>query len=39
MTLFHRAAPDEPLFREMLRRSYGGAADEATDALLRWPTG
>jgi uncharacterized protein (DUF1810 family) len=35
MTLFHRAAPDEPLFAEMLERFYGGVADEATDALLR----
>jgi uncharacterized protein (DUF1810 family) len=35
MTLFHRAAPDEPLFREALERFYGGAADEKTDALLR----
>ena len=34
MTLFHRAAPDEPLFAEMLERFYGGVADEATDALL-----
>ncbi len=34
MTLFHRAAPDEPLFREMLERFYGGATDDATDALL-----
>jgi uncharacterized protein (DUF1810 family) len=34
MTLFHRAAPDEPLFSEMLERFYGGVADEATDALL-----
>jgi uncharacterized protein (DUF1810 family) len=35
MTLFHRAAPDEPLFGQMLERFYGGVADEATDALLR----
>jgi uncharacterized protein (DUF1810 family) len=34
MTLFHRAAPDEPLFVEMLQRFYGGVADEATEALL-----
>ena len=34
MTLFHRAAPAEPLFAEMLERFYGGVADEATDALL-----
>lgn len=35
MTLFHRAAPDEPLFAEVLARLYGGVPDEATDALLR----
>ena len=34
MTLFHRAAPDEPLFVEVLDRFYGGAADAATDARL-----
>jgi uncharacterized protein (DUF1810 family) len=34
MTLFHRAAPAEPLFTEMLERFYGGRVDEATDALL-----
>lgn len=34
MTLFHRAAPDEPLFTEMLARFYAGLADDATDALL-----
>jgi uncharacterized protein (DUF1810 family) len=34
MTLFHRAAPDEPLFAEVLERFYGGAADPATDARL-----
>jgi uncharacterized protein (DUF1810 family) len=34
MTLFHRAAPDEPLFKQMLERFYGGLANEATDALL-----
>jgi uncharacterized protein (DUF1810 family) len=35
MTLFHRAAPDEPAFRAALERFYGGVPDEATDALLR----
>lgn len=35
MTLFHRAAPDEPLFAEVLERFYAGHADESTDALLR----
>jgi uncharacterized protein (DUF1810 family) len=34
MTLFHRAAPDEPLFTEMLEQFYSGVADPATDALL-----
>ncbi len=34
MTLFHRAAPDEPLFRQALDRFYGGAPDAATDAIL-----
>jgi uncharacterized protein (DUF1810 family) len=35
MTLFHRAAPDDPLFAQVLDRYFGGAADPATDALLR----
>jgi uncharacterized protein (DUF1810 family) len=35
MTLFARAAPDEPLFAQVLDRYFGGAADEATDRLLR----
>ena len=34
MTLFHRAAPDEPLFGEVLARFYGGVPDARTDALL-----
>jgi uncharacterized protein (DUF1810 family) len=34
MTLFHRAAPDEPLFKQVLDRYYGGVADRATDGLL-----
>jgi uncharacterized protein (DUF1810 family) len=34
MTLFHRAAPDEPLFREVLDRYFGGVPDPATNALL-----
>jgi uncharacterized protein (DUF1810 family) len=33
MTLFHLAAPDEPMFTEVLERWYGGVADQATDAL------
>lgn len=35
MTLFHRAAPDEPVFAQVLDRFYGGVADSMTDALLR----
>ncbi len=35
MTLFHRAAPDDPVFAHVLDRCYGGVADEATDARLR----
>jgi uncharacterized protein (DUF1810 family) len=34
MTLFLRAAPDEPLFREVIDRFYGGRTDDATDAIL-----
>jgi uncharacterized protein (DUF1810 family) len=34
MTLFHRAAPDEAVFAQVLDRYYGGIADEATDARL-----
>ena len=34
MTLFHRADPDDPLFRTVLDRCFGGRADEATDTLL-----
>lgn len=34
MTLFHRAAPEEPVFAEVLARCYGGVADEMTDARL-----
>ena len=34
MTLFHRAAPDEPLFRRVLERFFGGVADPATDDRL-----
>jgi uncharacterized protein (DUF1810 family) len=34
MTLFHRAAPDEPLFARVLERYYGGVADPATDEQL-----
>jgi uncharacterized protein (DUF1810 family) len=34
MTLFLRAAPGEPVFREVLERHYGGVADAATDRLI-----
>jgi len=34
MTLFHRAAPDEAVFKEVLEQFYGGATDDATDAIL-----
>jgi uncharacterized protein (DUF1810 family) len=34
MTLFHRAAPDERVFVEVLERFYGGQPDPATDAIL-----
>jgi uncharacterized protein (DUF1810 family) len=35
MTLFHRTAPDEALFTQVLDRYYDGLPDPATDALLR----
>ena len=35
MTLFHRAAPDEPGFKLVLDRYYGGVPDPATDERLR----
>ena len=34
MTLFQRAAPEEPVFGQVLERFYGGIADEATLARL-----
>jgi uncharacterized protein (DUF1810 family) len=34
MTLFHQAAPDEPVFREVLERYFAGVPDPATGALL-----
>jgi len=34
MTLFARAAPDEPVFGEVLDRYFAGAVDERTDELL-----
>ena len=35
MTLFARAAPEDPLFAEVLDRYFDGVADDATDARLR----
>ena len=34
MTLFARAAPDEPVFGEVLDAYFDGEADDATDRLL-----
>ncbi len=34
MTLFHRAAPDDPVFARVLDRYFDGVPDAATDALL-----
>ncbi len=34
MTLFHRAAPDEPAFGEVIDRYFGGVEDELTVTLL-----
>lgn len=34
MTLFHRAAPDEDVFAQVLDRYYDGLADASTDARL-----
>ena len=34
MTLFHRAAPDDPVFGAVLSRFYDGVSDGLTDALL-----
>ena len=34
MTLFHRAAPEEPVFEQVLERYYDGVADDATDDRL-----
>ena len=38
LTLFARAAPENPLFRDGLDRYFDGVADDATDALLSGPT-
>ena len=34
MTLFHRAAPDEPVFEQVLDRYFDAVADPATDERL-----
>lgn len=34
ITLFHRAAPDEPIFRLVLDRYYRGEPDATTDRIL-----
>jgi uncharacterized protein (DUF1810 family) len=34
MTLFHRAAPAEPAFRQVLEQYFGGVPDPATDQRL-----
>ena len=34
MTLFHRAAPDEPAFKAVLTRYYDDGGDPATDTIL-----
>jgi uncharacterized protein (DUF1810 family) len=34
MTLFRRAAPDEPVFQDVLNRHFGGVADRMTDQIL-----
>ena len=34
MTLFHRAAPDEAVFKDVLARYFDGVADPQTDRLL-----
>ncbi len=34
MTLFHRAEPDEPIFRAVLERYFDGVADPLTDARI-----
>jgi len=35
LTLFHRAAPEEAVFRELLAKFFEGEPDASTDALLR----
>lgn len=38
-TLFHRAAPDEPVFAAVLDRFYAGVEDPRTNAILTPPPG
>jgi uncharacterized protein (DUF1810 family) len=38
MTLFHRAAPDDAVLRQVLDRCFGGSADPMTDAFLGEPS-
>ena len=37
LTLFHQAAPAQPLFMQALRQFYGGKLDQATLRLLEHP--
>ena len=37
MTLFHRAAPAEPRFSQVLDKWFGGMPDDRTDTLLERP--
>ncbi|HEX2902072.1 MAG TPA: DUF1810 domain-containing protein [Jatrophihabitans sp.] len=37
MTLFHRAAPDQPIFRQVLSRYFDDQPDPQTDQLLGRP--
>jgi uncharacterized protein (DUF1810 family) len=37
MTLFLRAAPEEPVFAQVLQRHFGGLPDATTDDLLAGP--
>jgi uncharacterized protein (DUF1810 family) len=39
MTLFLRAAPEEPVFAQVLHRHFGGMPDATTDDLLGRPAG
>lgn len=39
LTLFQHAAPDEPVFRQVLEQYFGGAADLATERLISQAAG